>query len=65
MLLIWTSLKLSCLVECKDIKKQVLTNYNNLSRFCFLETTPVLASKVLANENPKVETRSRESKPGP
>ena len=33
-----------------SIEKQVLTTYTNLSRFCFLGTTPVLTSKVWANE---------------
>ena len=32
------------------IEKQVLTTYTNLSRFCFLGTTPVLAPNVWANE---------------
>ena len=40
------------------IEKQILTTYANLSRFCFLETTPVPAPNVWANENPKVDTRS-------
>ena len=44
-----------------SIEKQVLTTYTNLSRFCFLGTTPVLAPNVWANENPKVDTRPRES----
>ena len=48
-----------------SIEKQVLTIYTNLSRFCFLGTTPVLAPKMWSNENPKVETRSRESNSGP
>ena len=33
-----------------SIEKQVLTTYTNLSRFCFLGTTPVLAPNVWANE---------------
>ena len=33
-----------------SIEKQVLTTYTNLSRFCFLGTTPTLAPKVWANE---------------
>ena len=33
-----------------SIEKQVLTTYTNLSRFCFLGTTPVLARNVWANE---------------
>ena len=33
-----------------SIEKQVLTTYFNLSRFCFLGTTPVLAPNVWANE---------------
>ena len=33
-----------------SIEKQVLTNYTNLSRFCFLGTTPVLVPNVWANE---------------
>ena len=32
------------------IEKQVLTTYANLSRFCFLGTTPLLAPNVWANE---------------
>ena len=32
------------------IEKQVLSTYTNLSRFCFLGTTPVLALNVWANE---------------
>ena len=32
-----------------SIEKQVLTTYTNLSRFCFLGTTPVLAPNVWAN----------------
>ena len=47
------------------IEKQVLTTYTNLSRFCFLGTTPVLAPYVWANENPQVDTRSRVSNSGP
>ena len=41
--------------------------YSSLSsfRFCFLGTTPVLAPNVWANENPKVDTRFRESNSGP
>ena len=31
-------------------EKQVLTTYTDLSRFCFLGTTPVLAPNVWANE---------------
>ena len=31
-------------------EKQVLTTYTNLSRFCFLGTTPVLAPNVWAND---------------
>ena len=33
-----------------SIEKQVLTTSTNLSRFCFLGTTPVLAPNVWANE---------------
>ena len=33
-----------------SIDKKVLTTYTNLSRFCFLGTTPVLASNLWANE---------------
>ena len=33
-----------------SIEKQVLTTYTNLSRFCFLGTTPVLTPNVWANE---------------
>ena len=33
-----------------SIEKQVLTTYTNLSQFCFLGTTPVLAPNVWANE---------------
>ena len=40
-------------------EKQVLTTFTNLSRFCFLGTTPVLAPNVWANEKSHVETRSR------
>ena len=36
-----------------SIEKQVLTTHTNLSRCCFLGTTPVLAPNVWANENPK------------
>ena len=46
-------------------EKKVLTTYTYLSRFCFQETTPVRAPNVWANENPNVETRSRESNSGP
>ena len=36
-----------------SIEKQVLTNYTNLSQFCFLSTyIPVLAQKVWASESP-------------
>ena len=38
------------LIYFTSIQKQVLTTYTNLSRFCFLGTTPVLAPKVWANE---------------
>ena len=49
-----------------SIEKQVHTTYNNLSRFCFLGTTPVLAPNVWANEkNPKVDICSWESNSGP
>ena len=48
-----------------SIEKQVLTAYSNLSRFCFLGTTPVLAPNVWAYEIPKVDTCSRESNSGP
>ena len=48
-----------------SIEKQVLKTYINLSRFCFLGTTLVLAQNVWANGNPKVNTRSRESNSGP
>ena len=51
------------------IKKQVRTTYTctNLSRFCFLGTTPVLEPNVTvwANENPKVDTRCRKSNSAP
>ena len=33
-----------------SIEKQVITAYTNLSQFCFLGTTPVLAPNVWANE---------------
>ena len=33
-----------------SIEKQVLTTYTNLSRFCFLGSTPVLAPNVWADE---------------
>ena len=33
-----------------SIEKQILTTYTNLSRFCFLEITPVIAPNVSANE---------------
>ena len=33
-----------------SIEKQVLTTYINLSQFCLLETTPVLALNVLAKD---------------
>ena len=33
-----------------SIEKQVLTTYTNFSRFCFLGTTPVLASNVWAKD---------------
>ena len=39
------------------IEKQVLTTYTNLSRFCFLGTTPVLAPNMWANGK-KVDTAS-------
>ena len=48
-----------------SIEKQVLTTYTNLSQLCFLGTKPVLAPNVWANENPKVDTRSRESNSEP
>ena len=48
-----------------SIEKQVLTTYTNLSRFCSLGTTPVLAPNMWANENPKLDTRSWESNSGP
>ena len=48
-----------------SIKKQVLTSYTNLSRFCFLGTTPDLEPNVRANENIKVDIPSRESNSGP
>ena len=35
-----------------SIEKQVLTTYTNLSRLCFLGTSPVLTLNVWANENP-------------
>ena len=41
--------------------EQLLKNYTNLSQFCFLGTTPVLAANVWANENPKVDPRSWKS----
>ena len=47
-----------------SIDEQVLTTYTNLSRFCCLGTTPVFAPNVWANENPKVDTSSRESNSG-
>ena len=33
-----------------SIEKQVLATYTNLSRFCFLGTTPVIAPNAWANE---------------
>ena len=36
------------------LKKQVRTTRANFSRFCCLETTPVLAPNVWANENSKL-----------
>ena len=47
------------------ILHHVFTTYTNLFGTCFLETTPVLAPNVWANENPKVDTRSWESNLGP
>ena len=44
-----------------SIEKQFFVTYSNLSLFCFLGTTPVLTPNVWAIENPKVDTRSRES----
>ena len=46
-------------------EKHVHTAWASLSRFCFLGPTPVLAPNVLANENPKVDTCSRESNSRP
>ena len=43
-----------------SIEKQVLTTYTNLSRFCFLGTTPALAPNVWANE----KSQSWDSLPG-
>ena len=46
-----------------SIEKQVLTTYTNLSLFCFLGTTPVLAPNVWTNEKsqfrpaPRTQTR--------
>ena len=48
-----------------SIEKQVLTTYTNLSPFCSLGTTPVLAPNVCANENLKVNICSWESNSGP
>ena len=48
-----------------SFEKQVLATYTYLSRFCFLGTTPVLVLNVQANENPKVETHSRDLNLGP
>ena len=68
---IWSTLALSNVFKFKHIyfkliEKQVLTTYSNLSRFCFLGTTPVLAPNVWANEkNPKVDNRSRKFNSGP
>ena len=44
-----------------SIEKQVLTTFTNLSLFCFLGTTTLLAHNMWANENPKVDTHSWES----
>ena len=52
-----------------SIEKQVLKIYTNLSRICFLGTTPVLVPNVWANvgqwKNPKVDTHTGESNSGP
>ena len=48
-----------------SIEKQDLTTLINLARFCFTGTTPILSPNVWANENPKVDTCSRESNSGP
>ena len=46
-------------------EKQVLEIYTNLSRFCFLGTTPVLKPNMWTNENLKVNASTRESNFGP
>ena len=61
----WSSISLNIFIYFTSIEKQVFTTYTNLSRFCFLGTTPVLTPNVWANENPEVETRSRDSNSGP
>ena len=48
-------------IYLKSIEKQVLTTDTNLSQFCFLGTTPVLAPNVWANEKSQVVTRSWDS----
>ena len=40
-------------------EKQVLIIYTNLSQFCFLGTTQVLAPNVWANKNPRGKSNSR------
>ena len=40
------------------MKKKVRATYANLSRFCYLRTTPVLAPYVLANKDPNLTTAS-------
>ena len=52
-------------IHFTSIEKQVLTIYTNLSRFCFLGFKPVLTPNMWANENPKIDTHSRESNTGP
>ena len=47
------------------LRNKFLQLNTNLSRFCFLGTTPVLAPNVWAIENPKIDTRSKESNSGP
>ena len=51
------SLNLSILHQ---LRNKFLATYTNLSWFCFLGTTPVLAPNVWANENSEVDTRSQE-----
>ena len=48
-----------------QLRNNFIQVHTNLSRFCFLGTTPVFGPNVWANENPKVDTHSCESKLGP